>query len=199
MVILTFIRRLCMLVCIILFFVFCVMWLLADGKNSMNHDDDLELGALKIYTKSDDESGKLLETLKGTGYKTQVKSEDGSKNKQKGYVVVGSFKTELAKSVAEYLKANNYKSTIKPAEEQDYSLIQIGNEYTSKAQAEVVVKKLQNELSVKFKTEPVYEKVKTRLHYLLIEEVDEKKAEELKTQFKAKPEDIKWEAYADKK
>ena len=96
-------------------------------------------------------------------------------------------------SVAEYLRGNKYNAAVKEdSKRSGYSILQVGNVYPGKAQAEALAKRIANELEVKFKAEAIYEKVPAKLHFLLIEDIDEKKAEELEEKFKDKAEDINW-------
>jgi len=191
--ILTVVRRLLILLCIVGILVCLVLWLAVDRKIESSGSKNKLTGSLKILTKTPDEASKMLEALKATGIKAQVKSEEGQKDKLKGYVVVASFPSDSCGSVAEYLRGNKYNATVKEdTKRSGYSILQVGNVYPGKAQAEALAKRIANELEVKFKAEAIYEKVPARLHFLLIEDIDEKKAEELEEKFKDKAEDINW-------
>lgn len=195
MVILTLIRRLLILLCVFGILGCLVLYLSADSKNAAKGDTDVTMGYLKLYAKSEKACSRLMDSMKATGYKTQIKSEKGNKDRLKGYVVVGNFSNELANSVAEYLKKNDYSVTIKKSPKRsDWSQCQVGKLYLKKSQAESVVKKIAKDLQVVFKTEPIYEKVATTLYFLQIENINEKTAEELKEKFSNKTEDIVWMA-----
>ncbi|MDQ7823849.1 MAG: protein kinase [Candidatus Eremiobacteraeota bacterium] len=151
-------------------------------------------GSLTVLAASEGELNKYLKILKDKGIEAQAGSEDTYENKGiLGYVVVGSFRTELAKSVTEYLKANNYRSALMPPDRNGFSTVQIGDHYKSRDSADTVVKRLQNELSVKFHTEPLYEQAKVTRFYLVINDVDEKKAGDIISLLKVRSEDAKLE------
>lgn len=193
MAILTVVRRLLILLCIIGILVCLVLWLAVDRKIESSGSKNKSTGSLKIFTKTPDEASRMLEAMKATGVKAQVKTEEGQKDKLKGYIVVASFPTASCGSVAEYLRGNKFNATVKEDPKKDgYSLLQVGNVYPGKAQADALAKRIASELEVKFKAEAIYEKVPAKLHFLLIEDIDEKKADELEEKFKDKSEDINW-------
>ncbi len=193
MAILTVVRRLLILFCIIGILVCLVLWLAVDRKTESSGSKSKTTGSLKIYAKTSEDASRMLESLKATGVKAELKSQEGQKDKLKGYIVVASFPTDSCGSVAQYLRANKYNAAVKEDPKRSgYSLCQVGNTYPGKAQAEALAKRIASELEVKFKAEAIYEKVPAKLHFLFIENVDEKKAEELEEKFKDKAEDINW-------
>jgi len=195
-VIITLARRLLMLTCLVGILVLMVLWLMAENQNASNQNDKPVRGDLKIYAKSEQESGKFLVTLKGTGYNAQVMSESGTKDKLSGYAVAGDFSESLVSNISEYLETNNYKVTVNPSKvKKGKYRCQVGKVYSNKAQAQSMVKKIEDDLLVVFNVEPVYKPVPAKLHFLLIEDIDEETRYELEDKFKDKATDFKFIEY----
>jgi hypothetical protein len=191
--ILTFVRRLLILLCIVGIFV-CLVLHLATARKGGGETNVSGMGSLKIYTKSADESARIVGTLKAAGFSGLAKMEDGTKKKLKGYVLVCKFKSDLITQIAEYLKKNNYKVSIKESPDQEgWSMCQVGQVFVSKAQAAAVGKKINTELGVVFTPEPTYDDIKTKIHLVEVEKVSDSACEDLRKKFKEKTEEeFKW-------
>jgi hypothetical protein len=189
----TFVRRLLILLCIVGIFV-CLVLHLATARKGGGDKTVSDVGNIKIYVKSEEESTKIIGTLKSAGFDGQKKTEDGTKKKLKGHVLVCKFRSDLISQIAEYLKKNNYKVTIKESPDQEgWSMCQVGQVFTSKAQAAAVGKKINTELGVVFTAEPIYDEIKTKVHFVEVEKVSESASEELRQKFKDKSEEeFKW-------
>jgi hypothetical protein len=193
LVILTFIRRLLILLCIIGILSCLVMWMIADRNNGSGNTGPI-LGKLRISSKSVDERDKLAQKLKASGHTCETRVEDETRDKVKGYMVVGDFSDDLAKPVSDYLKNNNYSVTLKPdPSKKGWSQCLVGKAFTSKAQAESVVKKIKSELAVAFKAEPLYEKIPVKVQIILIRNIDEDTAKTLQEKYKIPADAAKWE------
>ena len=194
MVILTFIRRLLILLCIIGILSCLVMWMIADRNNGGSGNTGPIPGKLRISVKSVDERDKLAQKLKASGHSCEARVEDETRDKVKGYMVVGDFSDDLAKPVSDYLKNNSYSVTLKPdPSKKGWSQCQVGKAFTSKAQAESVVKKIKSELAVAFKAEPLYEKIPVKVQVILIHNIDEDTAKILQEKYKIPADAAKWE------
>jgi len=193
LVIVTFIRRLLILLCIVGILGCLVMWMVVDRDDSSGSKGPVQ-GKLKIYTKSTDESSKLAQKLKASGHACEARTEDETKDKVKGYIVVGEFTDEVARPVSEYLKGNDYSVTLKPdPSKKGWSQCQVGKAFSSKSQAESVARKIKSDLAVAFKAEPVYEKIPVKVHVLVIHNIDEDTAKTLQEKYRIPADAAKWE------
>lgn len=190
--ILTLVRRLLMLCCIIGILVLMVLWLMAENQAGSNPSKGSVKGSLRVYGEASPECDRFLDTLKGQGYTAVVKSERGTRDKLAGYSVYSDFTESAVDKMKEYLEAKRFKVVKTESSKEGKSRLQVGGTYPNKQQAQAVINSIARDLDLVFDMEPVYKQVPATLYFLQIENIDEATAAKLEETFKEKSKNIKF-------
>jgi len=150
-----------------------------------------EATARKLYrvvawTDSEKAADRLFSSLKGEAYRARVATSDKAGPKEiAGYLVCQEYyNSDTVRPIVDFLKMKGYAVKVSEDPNSNRLRLQVGEVFPTKTLAQKLVNKIAREEKQTLEVQPFYRQVKVPGYSVIVEDVPEDKAQELKKQLK---------------